>query len=173
MTLLRPKSLAITLLLGAVTLACGGAPAPGEPIALPSGSPVEFTRLRAEPYSFTYYSGMKQPARLVVRDAPTWRRVWAEISQGTSPTPDVPTVDFTREMIVVAALGERSTGGFSVLVESAVMGEHGLTVQLQTIAPGRSCVTTQAFTQPVDIARFPLVVGAVSFVDDPVTHECN
>jgi hypothetical protein len=172
MTLLRPKSLVIALL-GTAALACGGAPAPGEPIALPSGTPVEFTRLRAEPYSFTYYSGMKQPARIVVRDALTWRSVWTQIWSGTSPVPDLPPVDFTREMIVVAALGEHSSGGYGILVEAAVMGEHGLTVQVQTDAPGRSCMTTAAFSQPVDVARFPLVSGAVRFVDDPITHECN
>ena len=93
--------------------------------------------------------------------------------QGFSPTPELPAVDFDHEMLVVAALGARPSGGFGILIESATTTSDGLEVRVRTIAPGRRCAVTAAITQPVDVARLPLITGAVGFVDDPVVHECD
>ena len=159
-------------LLGAFSLA---AIACSTTIDGPEGSetPVPVTRLRAEPYSFTYYSGLKAAERLVIRDEATWQTTWAAIWRNTTPGPALPAIDFEREMLVVAALGERSTGGFSIVVESASATGTALTVRIHSTAPGSSCLTTQAQTQPVDIARLPRIQGPVSFLDDASVVDCR
>jgi hypothetical protein len=176
MTLPRRKLLAVTLL-GCAAIACAGPPdaatSPGTPRVAPNGTAVPVTRLRREPYSFTYYSGLREPARLVIRDEATWRSTWSAIWQGLSPTPELPAVDFSREMLVVAALGSRPSGGFGILIESATSTSDGLVVQVRTIAPGGRCMTTQAFSQPVDVARLPLTDGPVSFANEAVTTSCD
>jgi hypothetical protein len=154
---------AIACLLGA---ACSDANAPPD-----LGNPVAFERLRAEPYSFTYYSGMDKPERIVVRDAATWKVVWDQINSRGSSVP-LPVADFSREMLVVAALGSRSTGGFSILVEGA--GESGgrINVSIRSDSP-HNCVTTEAFTQPVDIARLPRSSEPVNFVERSTITNCG
>jgi hypothetical protein len=154
---------AVLCLLGA---ACSAANAPPD-----LGNPVPFERLRAEPYSFTYSSGMETPERIVVRDAATWSDVWAKINLRGSPVPE-PVVDFSRDMLVVAALGSRSTGGFSILVEG--VGESGgrLNVSIHSTSP-HNCITTQAFTQPVDIARLPRSDKPVNFVERATVTNCD
>jgi hypothetical protein len=137
------------------------------------GTPVAVIRFRAEPYSFMSSSGLWQPARVIVRDEATWRSTWSAIWSGTSPVPEVPVVDFDREMIVVAALGSRPTGGYGILVQSANVNDDGLMITIRTIAPGPHCGTTQAFTQPVDLARIPRLAGEVRFTDDPVVLDCG
>lgn len=135
-------------------------------------SPIAVTRLRSEPFSFTYYSGL--PAeRLVIRDQTAWVAAWASMWPAFAPIPAPPNVDFSRDMIVVAALGARPTGGYSIFVDSAGIGATGLMVWIGTTTPGAHCVTTQAFTQPLDIARLPRVDAAVRFVDVPKVVDCE
>ena len=148
--------------------ACSQAAAPGA-----SGAAVPVVRLRAEPYSLTYLSGLDEPRRTVVRDEPAWREAWSGIWRRHSPEPPLPQVDFAREMLVVAALGTRPTTGYSILIDSAFADGEGLLVQVRTIAPGPRCGTGQALTQPVDVARVPRTEGAVRFRDRPEVHDCR
>lgn len=148
--------------------ACGAAPrSPGGP-----GAPTPVTRLRTGPSSFTDFSGLREPQRLVVREPSAWREVWAAIWRGYSPEPPVPEIDFGREMLVVAALGERPTGGYNIFIETAAEGPTGLVIQIRSVSPGPRCAMTQAFTQPVDIARLPRRDGPVLFADRSEVSPC-
>jgi hypothetical protein len=157
----------LVLVGAALGAACSASIVPGEP-----GRAVPLVRLRAEPYSFTYYSGLDQPERIVVRDEAAWREIWAAIWRQASPEPPLPEVDFSQDMLVVVALGERLTGGFGILADSAFATEDELVIRVRTIAPGARCGTTQALTQPVDVARVPRAELAVRFRDQPEVHEC-
>ena len=136
-------------------------------------TPVTVTRLRAEPFSFTYVSQLRQPEQLVIRDQVAWVNAWASLSPVGAPLVAPPNVDFEHEMIVLVALGERPTGGYSILVDSAGTDAQGVTVWVGTSAPGPHCVATQAFTQPVDIARLPRIDAPVRFVGTSNVMECQ
>lgn len=136
-------------------------------------TPVTVTRLRSEPFSFTYFSQLRRPERLVIRDQATWVDAWASLWPTFAPIPAPPNVDFKNEMIVFVALGERSTGGYSIVVDSAGTNAQGVTVWIGTSSPGPQCFTTQAFTQPVDIARLPRIDAPVHFVETSRIAECQ
>lgn len=136
-------------------------------------TPISVTRLRSEPFSFTYFSQLRQPERLVIRDHATWVNAWASLWPALAPIPAPPNVDFEQEMIVFVALGERPTGGYSILVDSAGATAAGVTVWIGASTPGPHCVTTQAFTQPVDIARLPRKDEAVQFVETSKVTDCQ
>jgi hypothetical protein len=136
-------------------------------------TPVTVTRLRAEPYSFTYVSHVDQAERLVIRDVVSWQAAWASLFPSLSPIPAPPNVDFTKEMIVFAGLGTRPSGGFSILVDSAATSPSGLIVWIGTQTPGSHCVTTAALTAPVDIARLSRTDATVHFVDVPKVVDCQ
>jgi hypothetical protein len=131
-------------------------------------------RLRAEPYAFAFNSGFDMPARLVVIDADTWRAVWNQIYLRSAPVPPLPVVDFSKEMIVVVALGSRSTGGFNILLTGAnELSADGTTISISSVSPGPGCITTQAFVEPVDIARVARRNGEVRFVEQSRVAECS
>jgi hypothetical protein len=137
------------------------------------GDPVPIARLRSDPYSFTFVSGFDSPARLVVRDAATWQAVWAQTFKGGS-VPTIPVVDFSREMLVVVALGSHSSGGYGILIDGASEVSSGdVSVAVRSILPGARCAVTAAFTQPVDIARMPRRESAVSFVERNEVTNCR
>jgi hypothetical protein len=141
---------------------------PGEP-----GANVPIIRLRAEPYSFAFYSGLDKPDRIVIRDSVTWQVVWKDVWRGFSEVPPLPTVDFSREMILVAALGAHSTGGYGIMIDGANEAANGgINVTIRSISP-LNCLVTEAFTQPVDIARLPLRSGRVEFNERSEVHQCQ
>jgi PrcB C-terminal len=159
---------------GFVVLTVSVACTSGEFLTQPVGPGIPMARLRAEPYSFAYSSGLDQRARLVVRDDATWRSLWSRIYMGSSPVPPPPAIDFSREMVVVVALGSRSTGGYGILLEDASEeGASGTAITLRSTSPGPNCIVTLAFTQPVDIARLPSRQGAVRFVERAQVLDCQ
>ena len=136
-------------------------------------TPVPVTRLRSDPHPFTYYSEIRQPERLVIRDQAAWVDAWASLWPALAPIPAPPNVDFGREMIVFVALGERPSSGYSILVDSASTSAQGLTISIGSSAPGPHCGTTLALTQPVDIARLPRIETPVHFVETSRIANCQ
>ena len=133
------------------------------------GTTIAVTRLRAEPYSLSYYSALKTAQQIVVRDEATWRALWPQLQAGTEP----PAIDFGKEMVVVVALGERNSGGYSIFVDAASATGDGVAIEVRSVAPGKHCGTTAALTQPVDAARMPRVEGSVRFVDVATVRDCE
>jgi hypothetical protein len=135
-------------------------------------TPVTVTRLRSDPISFATYSQLRQAERLVIRDDASWHAAWQSIFPPLAPILAPPNVDFTKEMVVFVALGERPNSGYSILVDSAAKRGGVLEVWIGTVSPGAHCGTTLALTQTVDIARLPRIDAAVHFMDVPRVVEC-
>ena len=133
-----------------------------EPVSLTEES-LPVTRLRTEPFSFSYSSGYHDSARVVVRDAVEWRAAWTRIHGNQGEPQPLPAVDFSAELLIVAAMGTRSSGGYSILVDSAYRRDDGAEVVVRRLSPGQNCGVTAALTQPVDIARISAVPGTVTF----------
>ena len=134
---------------------------------------VPITRFTAAPHPLTHYSGVHEPARLVVRDDALWRATWAAIWSNQRPEPALPAVDLAREMVVVAALGARASGGYGILVDSASRRGETLVVHVRTIGPGPTCYVTAALTQPVDAVRLARHDGPVEFDERTDVRSCD
>jgi hypothetical protein len=149
-------------------VACGSSPfAPG------GDQPLALARLQPGSGSFAYYTALRESQRLIVRDQAQWQDVWTAIWRTHTATPPLPAIDFTREMVVVAALGERPSGGFSIFVDSAFESAVGVTIAIRTVSPGSGCGVTAVFTQPVDIARLPLRTASITFDERPPVLACQ
>lgn len=173
-SVVRFGAIALTVALGA----CAGAdpaspPGDGNPPGDP-GKTITVVRLRSEPYSFAYYSGLSVSDRIVVRDTETWQTVWNKVWQNVVDAPPLPTVDFSSEMILVAALGTRNSGGYGILIDGATeAADDGIDVIVRSISPGTSCARTAALTQPVDIARLPRRGGKIEFTERAEVTSCQ
>ena len=141
---------------------------PGTPVPIMPLSP-----RRCPTCPFTATSGIKGRLRLLVRDHDAWLDVWKAINQPRVPMPPLPEIDFSREMLVVVGLGEKRTGGYSIVVDRAYESAEQLEIEVVSQSPGRNCVLTQVLTQPVDIARLPRTHRSVAFHDTEVVHECR
>jgi PrcB C-terminal len=119
------------------------------------------------------YSGYREPKHLVVRDSGTWAEVWKQLWTWQSPEPDLPAIDFDREMVLVAALGERPNSGYSILIESARATVDQLTVSVRVESPGTGCGVLTVMTEPVDVVSVPRLDVGVQFVERSETGSCD
>src|SRR5689334_6425417 len=101
-------------LIGVGTLAACQTPlATPEPLL---GASVDLHRVRAESYSFAYYTGMRRNTDRVVETRSEWSALRKRIC-GACEDP-LGELDFRRQRVIVSALGQRNSGGFSILLES-------------------------------------------------------
>ncbi len=96
-------------------------------------------------------SGVETPERLVLRDQPSLANLWQRLGSDAPP----PEVDLARELVVAVASGAKPTGGHSISVGRAVLDDGTLVIEVLETAPARTCLTSQAFTQPVDVVAVP------------------
>ena len=141
-----------------------------------SGTPVPITRLNPRPCPscpFADTSGIKDKLRLVITDSDAWRNIWKVINETKLQLPILPEIDFSREMVVVVGLGQKPSGGYSILVDRAYEANNQLDVNVVSRSPGRSCLVPTVLTQVVDVVRLPRIEHSVVFHETEIVHECK
>ncbi|HEU0300970.1 MAG TPA: protease complex subunit PrcB family protein, partial [Longimicrobium sp.] len=124
---------ALLLAVAALLAGCGGtreaqtnAAPPEASAAMPHDS-LPLRRLSAEVEAgYRHNSRMESAARELVRDAAAWSRLWPRLSGSMGGASPAPQVDFAREMALVAAMGQRNTGGYEIRIESVERTGDGL-----------------------------------------------
>jgi len=118
-------------------------------------------------------SGITTRERMIVTDQATWAQVWATIVKNHSPTPAPAAVDFNRETIVVAAMGQRSSGGYVITIDSGSVEGSTVVLTVTERSPGPTCGTTAALTAPVALARILRPRATVRFVEKTAVTDCG
>jgi protease stability complex PrcB-like protein len=147
------------------------APAPEAPTPPPadrtdSGGPASDVEIRR--IGSWNSSGIKGSRRLVIRDSATWSQFWSELGAGVQPQ-----VDFSRDLVIAVALGERPTGGHAIEIQRVTRAGGNLRIEVLETSPAPECMTTAALTQPVDVVMVPTTgVSGWSFIDRNATRPC-
>ncbi len=119
------------------------------------------------------YSSLVEEAHEVVKSRADWANLWSAATSGFDPPRDVPTVDFGRVVVLVAALGRRPTGGYEVFFTAVYEDEEHLYAIVTEVSPGIGCLTSQAFTAPVAIVTVPRREKPVRFVERADVRNCG
>ncbi len=152
----------------ALTCACSsGAPIPGADAPAPA-----VTRIDSSAIVLASGQGLGDPTRAVIRDSTAWEAFWNQAHALVEPAPPVPAVNFEESMLLVAALGTRSTGGHAVMIDSVARGPT-LRVFVTAVAPGADCMTTMSISWPVQVVRVPRFDGSVEFVEAERVQPCS
>jgi hypothetical protein len=123
---------------------------------------------------FTYpHSGINDARRLVIREEAGWRALWREVVGERTPAPEVPVIDFERDMVIIAALGRRGTGGYGITIDDVSMEGGQLSVGVRETSPGPGCMTIQSFTAPVTGVRVPRSEAATTFIERHDELDCR
>lgn len=110
-------------------------------------------------------SAREQRQRIVVRDAKGWDQLWKAMHGAIVPKPDVPEVDFQKQMVIGAFLGTRPTGGFSVRITRVTQNDK-IVVCVAEQSPGPDDIVTMALTSPYHVVVVPRSDKTVEFVSD-------
>ncbi|MGI8766103.1 MAG: protease complex subunit PrcB family protein, partial [Gemmatimonadaceae bacterium] len=125
-----------------------------------------FTRMLSAPTS-----GFAEGQELVLRNETELSAAWKTVHAGVPGNP-APSIDLARNMVVLLALGQRSTGGHTVRFDSLTREGTGAVVHYTVTSPGPGCMTTQMITSPIDVVSVPRVDGAIRFQKSEVTERC-
>lgn len=140
-------------------------PEPQEVAGLPAGAvPVPGSQL-AEPDQFTSFGGIETRERGVIRDQGEWAGVWSRLVGPFEPKPALPAIDFTRDMVVVAAMGTRPTGGYGIRIDGVYGAGDRLYVVVVETSLDSACITTPAITAPVTAVRVARSDQRAAFVN--------
>jgi hypothetical protein len=111
------------------------------------------------------FSGIQDPKQEVIKDKAAWDAVWTRHLANAKGAVSQPEVDFSKEMIILVAMGRQNTGGYSIQVSSvrAVGDKLEITVTRTTPPPGSMSI--QALTAPVSIVAVPRSSLEPVFID--------
>lgn len=113
-------------------------------------------------------SGVTRPRTVDVRDAKTWKELWAEHTALRPDAPPAPFVDFERERVIAVFLGSRSSGGHGVSLvvrENKAAGVIEVSVSEKTPAKGGFAITMMS--QPFVFRRASKELAKVVFTNAP------
>ncbi len=95
-------------------------------------------------------------------DEGSWRSFWADHTGNRTPPPSV---DFAREMVVVAAVGIRSEAGVSVEVHRVLQVDEGTLTEIFERVPGDFCSPAALSHVPFHIVVAPQTPPPIRFAD--------
>ncbi len=142
------------------------------PVADPQLPPGGVPRDDTQQVFSTHYSGIDSRQRLVIRDADAWQQFWSRAHSTVIPQPPAPSIDFSQNIVVAAAMGSRPTGGYTIQFEEVYQANDDVYIAVNERSPGANCILTQALTSPVAAIRVPRPGASVSFVERAETFNC-
>jgi hypothetical protein len=135
----------------------------------PYGGTEKGTNLEIRRLGEWSHTGVREARRMVIQEANTWAEFWSELGVG-----DRPAVDFTRDIVIAVAAGERPSGGYEIAVNQVTQTNGELRVEVRETTPGPNCRSSSSLTRPVDV----VVVQGIkpkswSFVEQKDVRGCS
>ena len=109
--------------------------------------------------------GYATAAREVIRGAPQWAEAWKRANSHMAPVPRAPAVDFTKEMVALAALGEKPSGGHGIEIVAAWRTGGKLRILVATRAPAEGQASIAMMTRPWHAVVLPKSDEPVEWAD--------
>ena len=144
----------------------------------PDISLVEYQAFRPNLY-FGLNGGPDVPMMAAIRSESQWWALWAQLEPKIPRDMDqhrpypYPPLDFSRKVLLVAALGTKATGGYSVSIHSVVESTRNITVNLIVLAPAKNCGVTLTTANPIALALIPKTSKPVEFATTQAELICN
>lgn len=98
---------------------------------------------------------------VVVRDPREWADLWELTHSRGKPMPEVPVIDFGRDMVVAVFAGPKDTGGYAVEIKGAVKRGGDLTLHANAKTPHPDKMYSQSRTSPYALVVVPRTDGKV------------
>ena len=101
------------------------------------------------------FSGIKVAQQEVLQDSGQWETLWKLHSTSAGSAEKIPAVDFSKEMVIVATMGTRRTGGYSIEIVRVEPSGKTLSIAVRQSSPPPGAITIQALTAPFHFVAVP------------------
>ena len=109
-------------------------------------------------------SGVTTARQVVIKDQAAWQALWAEHGKTRIPAPQLPAVDFSRQMLVGVFSGHQPSGCSSVGIVRVAAGEGKMVVEYEESDRTGVAICTMALTQPMHVVAVERLDVPVQFV---------
>ena len=117
--------------------------------------PLRFGGERPPPLPWVNGFPSKTPFRLVIRSRDEFSEFWKGLTAKGQWAPPLPEIDFAKEMIVVAAMGERPTSGYSIIIDGVCEVDGHVEVFVSSFENACGGFVLTVMTAPADAVRIP------------------
>ncbi len=98
-----------------------------------------------------YFCGYTEPSRLVIKTEDQWGEVWRKVHRLQIPRPELPKIDFEKEMVIAVFMGEQMSGGYGIKIIRITKTEEEIVVEVEEKEPPPGSLRTMVLTQPYHI----------------------
>lgn len=113
--------------------------------------------------AYGYHTGLATPAHAVIRTVDEWIETWSRHHSNVIPCPPLPRIDFTREMVLFVAVGQRPTGGYGVRITRTRIEGGEMVAEARETRPPAGAIVPMVVSQPYEFVRVPRFDGNVVF----------
>jgi hypothetical protein len=108
-------------------------------------------------FKSTDCAGFAEAGALWIETEARWQEIFARMTSQRTTRTSPPMVDFTRERVLVMAMGRRMTGGFEIeaAAQPATVTDSVLTIDIEWREPAPDAFLTQALTSPCVAVKLP------------------
>jgi hypothetical protein len=153
-------------LAASLAIACHGNQRPAPHAEPPrTATPQPHAVLLASRLYASDHSSQSDAVRSVVRDSAALAAAWPQLAQGESPAPSV---DFSHDVVLIAAMGTQRTGGYAIGIDTIRVQGDTLVAVVRLEHPGAGCMLAQMLTDPIAVVRVAGANHPVVFVDQVV-----
>jgi hypothetical protein len=135
------------------------------PIALVPGPemtfvpvPLRFGGTRPPPLPWFHSFPTKDGFRQVIKTRGEFTDLWKRLLAPLSPdrwVPPMPEVDFSKEMVIVAAMGQRPSSGYGIIIDGACECDGRVEVYVSSNENACGGAAFPVMTAPADAVRLP------------------
>lgn len=137
-----------------------------------TGDPLADSRA-ITPIVHEVYTSLGEAARFVVRDPERWAEVWNRTFAGRSEIPQRPAIDFSTEMVLVAAQGAQGSSGYDISIDRVVSQDGAIAADVTATSPDERCGVLTVITSPVTMVSTPASDGPIQFIEHRRTVHCE
>ena len=101
------------------------------------------------------FSGIREAKQEVVKSADAWEKLWKQHATTAGDSEKIPAVDFSKEMVVVATMGTKRTGGYAIEIVGVEAKDKTLRISVKKSSPPPDAFTVQALTAPFHFVAVP------------------
>jgi len=135
--------------------------------------------IQLEPYNSVDHvyrnakSQLPNSVRLAVLDTADWDTIWRRIV-GLSSTAPLPSVDFSREMLLVVGMGQAPCMGYEINVDTVFRDkDKRIYAVVRERHHGAGCGCLNEVVSPVDVIKVPRTIRPVTFLERRETNVCQ
>ncbi|TFG29223.1 protease complex subunit PrcB family protein [Candidatus Thorarchaeota archaeon] len=144
-------------------------------LAGPNLGLLSYTDVPFEVIDFGEGYNYEQRANFTITNERVWESLWLGLYSGHIPIPEVPTINFTSEMLIAVFQGERGSSGYATNITRIIMTDAYYVVYVDETHPSEGCITLTVMTYPyqiVKISGYPFELP-VRYVYNIIIHECE